>query len=851
MFDTKVAEQPDSLEKTLGGFEGGVTSNQGSADKEKTSGVLAAVQADKENAAAAQADSEQKMANETADKEEKTNFGEARTDDKSSSEKRGGRIQPHHYAAGGYAPISMQYGLPTQDELSQLYADYAGTGVGQLGAQQYAAAAKGVLPTATAAKGGRIGYANLPGGSGAVTDDDFNLAGNGSLNGLDTYSQKIPRLPSLDASPDNPNALTLQDNSSPLSQQSPDEIRATADTVADKLTEGESKTPIGRRFQSVFEPSGVAGGISTKSKKQISDQTFEDLMRAQRAQRRQEDAAATESQIQQVKKQAPSMFDPMSEAEYQEKQQTNEARIAALQNKPSGVGAGTPIAAYEPASTTESARTNPIIPKTRVGFGTIPKQLDASSFAVDPNAPTMDESETPVEGRKYAQAQPQTMNDATRDVAPGIKEWYNAPPPRDITQMNNLAFFARLMAPGAFGSNLANAANDYASGMMAQNAQERTSMTNQATAGHTRAQAGQSEAEAAAKRYTPIGLGAGFITGTGNPGDPLGVQMLSISPDGKTVSTNGGAGNVQTAGNMQVGSTPQAVPFKGEHYTVNTTNDPNYQAKTAELLTQLAHQIPTLLNTQASLENRKNTGAIRDALDQVQLEKNNAALAAGEIMDAVHKLPKSGPFTPGPLAPKVYKTIGELNQAAAALHIDLGLTDNMNADDIMKKFGNSIANQTSESKAARWIESVAMSLPNIGIQLPTIQALATNPYAERYAAQLRANTANKLWNESQGQDTSIANHVNSVVPADTAPKIQKALMKLMNSHQTKDVTDANGKPVMDTNGQPKQEWVQNPQSGRYETLISAFQNKLISPKVFDERAYQITGIQGMSKVLGD
>jgi hypothetical protein len=265
----------------------------------------------------------------------------------------------------------------------------------------------------------------------------------------------------------------------------------------------------------------------------------------------------------------------------------------------------------------------------------------------------------------------------------------------------------------------------------------------------------------------------------------------------------------------------------------------------------LAHQIPTPLNTQAALENRKDTKTVKDALDQVQLEKNNAALAAGEIMDAVHQLPKSGPLASGPLAPPIYKTISEFNQGATAFGIDLGLTDKMKAPEMLQKFANAIANQTSASKTARWIESIAMSLPNIGLQLPTIQALATNPYAERYTAQLRANTANKLWAESQGQDTNIANDVNSVVPADTAPKIQKALMKLMNSHQTKDVTDANGKPVMDTNGQPKQEWVQNPQTGRYETLISAFQNKLISPKVFDERAYQITGIQGMSKVLGD
>ena len=97
-------------------------------------------------------------------------------------ENRGGRI--HKYAAGGYTPISMQYGLPTQDELAQKYSDFAGTGVGQLSDQELAMAAKGILPAA--AKGGRIGYANLPDGSGAVkSDDDYNLAGDPDLNERD------------------------------------------------------------------------------------------------------------------------------------------------------------------------------------------------------------------------------------------------------------------------------------------------------------------------------------------------------------------------------------------------------------------------------------------------------------------------------------------------------------------------------------------------------------------------------------------------------------------------------------------------------------------------------------------
>ena len=110
-----------------------------------------------------------------------------------SGEKRGGRIHPHHFADGGataaqkglsfYKPISMQYGMADQNALQQMISDLVGSGVGDITPQNQAIAAQGLLPSATAANGGRIGYANLPNGSGAVeSDDDFNLAGNASLN---------------------------------------------------------------------------------------------------------------------------------------------------------------------------------------------------------------------------------------------------------------------------------------------------------------------------------------------------------------------------------------------------------------------------------------------------------------------------------------------------------------------------------------------------------------------------------------------------------------------------------------------------------------------------------------------
>jgi len=86
--------------------------------------------------------------------------------DGGDGEKRGGRIHAHHYAAGGYAPINMMYGMPTESDIAQIASDEAGSGAGVLGPQLQALAAKGVLPSA---KGGRIHAAD---GTGISTDQN-------------------------------------------------------------------------------------------------------------------------------------------------------------------------------------------------------------------------------------------------------------------------------------------------------------------------------------------------------------------------------------------------------------------------------------------------------------------------------------------------------------------------------------------------------------------------------------------------------------------------------------------------------------------------------------------------------
>lgn len=67
--------------------------------------------------------------------------------------KTGGFVHPHHYADGGFAPITMQYGMPTEADLGIAAQSLAGSGAGVLPFSAQALAAKGVLPSAT---GGRI-----------------------------------------------------------------------------------------------------------------------------------------------------------------------------------------------------------------------------------------------------------------------------------------------------------------------------------------------------------------------------------------------------------------------------------------------------------------------------------------------------------------------------------------------------------------------------------------------------------------------------------------------------------------------------------------------------------------------
>jgi len=108
--------------------------------------------------------------------------------------KRGGRINSHHnhYAQGGVTPISMEYGLPTENDIAQMAADFAGSGAGTLSMQGEALGAKGILPATKSKKGGRI-HARY--GQGITAPDDDHIAGDASYLNWDDDETDTSYLP--------------------------------------------------------------------------------------------------------------------------------------------------------------------------------------------------------------------------------------------------------------------------------------------------------------------------------------------------------------------------------------------------------------------------------------------------------------------------------------------------------------------------------------------------------------------------------------------------------------------------------------------------------------------------------
>ena len=366
------------------------------------------------------------------------------------NENRGGRI--HKYAAGGYAPISMQYGLPTQEDLAQKYSDFAGTGVGQLGAQELAMAAKGILPAA--AKGGRIGYANLPDGSGAVkSDDDYNLAGNPDLNSNSMWSEDTDT------------------SYLPIEKEDPDIFKRISRALYPK---GPLSMAVGSSAKYTMPDAGLRIGKEGQPAITTVPVNEEDMDRAYKVGKT----------VQQRMAESPSDV---------AKRVTDE-----LAARPTSAS-GTYTQSYDvypnrPDEGGGSIKTSPIIPKsTDNGPDSVVSKFLTTDDEIPSSSTTQSAPTTRKKGVEVAQDTTRTQSDAPQ---PGFG--YVAPNPADMRNFYGLTYGLSLLS----GSSIAAAGDTYAKNILAQQAEQRAQMeaqgrtaqsygsaeSSQATAGKTRAE---------------------------------------------------------------------------------------------------------------------------------------------------------------------------------------------------------------------------------------------------------------------------------------------------------------------------------------------------------------------------
>ena len=685
----------------------------------------------------------------------------------------GGLIHPHHYADGGFTPFHMQYGLPSGSDIEQQAQDYAGSGAGVLAPQLEALAAKGVLPSA---KGGRI---HAQTGVGISADDTAN-----NQAGLNWWD------PGYDAAK-NPERL--------------ERLNKNAQKEADIQKMPEWQYLLGSAGKTVVDAATNAGN---------SAKSMFDYLNAPHGN-----------------------VDPSTSVP----QGNTPPVIPAAKPVPGSGNASTFVPdwakeGYNPVRTASGTNTDPYNPRSASGTYTQPYEktqpIDpAKSFVVDQGVNNVAD-----ESVETAPTAPSKTAPQRKDVAPGIKEWYNAPPPVDMRQMAALNFGANLLAGGDFGSNLARAGHDYANTMLAQQDQQRATMLNESESALKRSQGIEAGARTAKERIQPMGLGYSIVSGTGTPDDPImltGIQGADGQAGGTTMQ--GGVGGVG-------GKTAQIVmkqPYNGETYLPDFSDNPQAQQTAAANLTMLGNQAKAAMPMQPELA--KKNYELSQA--EVQAARQDAKLAADnivpytEVMDAIHAMPQGGPLTPGLTGKARYTAIAGLNDAAKAVGIDLGLTDTMSSAEIMQKFATAAANQTSESRAAKWLETTAASLPSIGLNLPTMQKLAANQFTAAYTKQIYANTVAKLASESDGQDRDMTGHFYAVNPRQNQVKLQNAIYKLMNSHQKE-------------GGKVDGAWIKNPETGRYETPISMFQHNQLTAEQFNKISYNLTGMKNMSSVFG-
>jgi hypothetical protein len=597
-------------------------------------------------------------------KDDTTKEDTAKEDGGGGGDKRGGRIGPHHnhYAQGGVTPISMEYGLPSENDIAQMAADFAGSGAGTLSMQGEALGAKGILPATKSKKGGRI-HARY--GQGITAPDDDHIAGDASFYDSDDdetdtsylpiekpvpFSQRGFAIPQVSPSGLPPSYKEQYPEQFPTPEQEQanlDRAYNVGKTIMGRM--GESPDDVAARVKSeMATPIRAAGTYTAPYDRSLS----------------QPDEGGGDNVVQTA------------------------AKIASEKTNPA------------PAETTTTE------PKTT---GVDISKLDLTPAEAAP-VPTRQ-----TQNQQVAQDMTRVQSDAPQ---PGFG--YVAPPPADMRNFFGFNYGMGLLS----GQSIAAAGDAFAKNVMAQQEQQRATMTSQAQAAQAYGAAQSYQAQA---RYTDTQRSKASVEGT-----IAGTKLYGLDANGNptyTLMRPLRAGETMTANGQIIGGDGSATDtgvqlqhIKSMPMSANESADQKEMDLNKYSSTNMAGADPATVAAYNG-EYRKQFDDAQQRASAAGYDKKNINETAVVLGD----MAKEGLFSAGKGAGAVYNTASLIQSVAQRAGIDLGLSKDTPLPEILEKIRTLKAESYTGAQrtAAVWLTRLADANPSVELRPETSNAILT------------------------------------------------------------------------------------------------------------------------------
>ena len=708
------------------------------------------------------------------------------TDSSDKDEKRGGRI--HKAAAGGIAPISMQYGLQTEEDLQNLAEDIAGSGQGGFSAQAQALASKGLIPSSGSKRGGRIHKdggglisPNLSGfgGGSSTPQSDFNYisAGNDDLNDevsmpntdskgrkLDKFGNPIPTVSVIPADASyidqNGKAVIKEDTGGPKTI----DMQGGASSVIDNASKIAKQIALGGADASNYSNEQKPAAVFAGEYITVPD------------------------------------YDAMG-------------NVTGSHREPVGaIGSGRG-AVEKPGE--RAAAITPTPKKTEV---VIP------DYAKTDEGPAPAPVSGPVQVAENIN--PNVMSDVPRQkYVSALGPTYQAEAPSDPRDMANLKFWATIAGtPGGIGYGLMAAGNAYANELTDQKDRQRQMMEAQAralqsTAGATSSFATASktgsEEELARIKFDPMGGDPYYLTG-----DPTNPQIKRIHIDKAPIA---GAG---TAASTVAGNIPQNKPIS----PISISDQ--LEADADPVLNKYATKIRSEVGDSAIWNPEIATG-LRKKFSDDQADASSAAKAANASLGdaktmakALVKVQGGGWGNQGALGEFTNGIKNYVNSTAQTFGVNApGYTSNdtvsamQELDKIRRFMANQQVGTITHQAAEKSVSATQDALPNIAQQPEAANTVFAGVMRQNVLARDYQRTVNAYRGKTNG----------------TADNVQQAFAEAYSPQRYNEEQNI-VQDLMD----PRLVWT-DPKSGNRVNLVTQLMDGKISPNVFDKAVSEMYG----------